>query len=108
MKKGFTSVEVMIVILFGLLLLAGIMLMLNKKSIDPTIIEKEGEIQEKRPVLTLKREKGGYTDNFYIININGCEYVVVDAAGGYVSMPVHLANCTNCSTHRVMLEKGDK
>ena len=34
--------------------------------------------------------------------------VAHDASGGYITVPVHLANCTNCFKTHIALEKGEK
>ena len=79
---------------------------LKNKSGEQVLENKIKEL-EKQPDLILKRSNG-YRDNFYVINIKGCQYLIADASGGYITVPVHLANCTNCFKTHIALEKGEK
>ena len=98
MKKGFTLIELMIMITaIVIFCVLPILLFYNPSKSNKAIANEKDS-----PVYFLYRD--GYTKlEFYVININGCQY----ATPWNGAAITHLANCTNCNK-KVMLEKGEK
>ena len=98
MKRGFTLIELMIVIVVVVIFCVLPILLFYNPSKSNKAISNEKD----SPVYFLKRE--GYSKlEFYVININGCQYVT-PWNGEAIT---HLANCTNCNK-KIVLEKGEK
>jgi len=101
MKKGFTLIELIVVIVVVVIFcVLPILLFYNPSKSNKA--NKAIANEKDSPVYFLYRD--GYTKlEFYVININGCQYVT-PWNGEAIT---HLANCTNCNK-KVMLEKGEK
>ena len=89
MKKGFTLVEIMIIVsvivLFTSLVIRGVQYKqtkLLKASLAPS------------PYATFVY-RNGKTVKYNIANYDGCEYFMIEDRYGDV-FPVHKGNCTNC------------